>query len=171
MAAVHEAGHAVIAMHLGVQVWSVHIHPNPTDDFQAEKLYVGQATYGQPPDIERRRLIAVAGMVAEEVWKARGPTYQYWWDEMFDPACMSNTDWSDTGCEPGQPDDALHDAAEAVELLLSGDLLPKLKSLSRRLIEADSRQTEEAFLNVMAALGYEVAGHVASKPHAHRLAA
>ena len=157
MAAVHEAGHAVIAMHLGVQMWSVHIHPTRTADFQSEKAYVGQATYGQPPDMERRRLIAVAGMVAEEVWKARGGPTPYWWDEMFDPACMSDTDWSDTGCEPGRPDDALHEAADAVEEFLSGVLLPKLTCFSRRLIEAQSRQTEEAILNVMASLGYAVA--------------
>jgi hypothetical protein len=156
-AAVHEAGHAVIAMHLGAQVQSVHIRKNRTADLWSEKSYVGQATYSEPPDFEQRRLIAVAGMVAEEVWRARGVTEHYWGDVMLDPECMSPTDWAETGCTPGDPDFELHEAAEAVEVLLGGALFPKLTVLSRRLIEAESRNTEEAVMRVFASIGYTVA--------------
>lgn len=156
MAAVHEAGHAVVAMHLGAQVQSVHIRASRTKDLRSEKSYVGQATYEQPPCAEQVRLIAVAGMVAEGVWKASGVTHRCWWEEMFDPACMSDTDWAGTGCEPGNPDDRLHLAAERVEELLSGLLWPALLSLSRKLIEAESRRTEEAVMSVFAAIGYRV---------------
>lgn len=134
MAAVHEAGHVVVAMHLGVDVLDADIRPNPTDNIRFEKSYLGRATYAQPSDSEQARLIAVAGMVAEEVWKAHGPAYEHWWDHMCDPACMSHSDWVGTGCKPGEPDDALIEAAETVEDLLGRELLPKLTALSRRLI-------------------------------------
>lgn len=156
-AAVHEAGHAVVALHLGVQVQGVHIRSKPTDDLLSEKSYVGQATYSEPPDVESRRLIAVAGAVAEAVWEDRGPTSGCWLDEMMDPYFMSSTDWAAAGCAPGYPDDDLYLAAEKVETLLSGVLWPKLTSLSRRLIEAESRRTEEAVMNVFAALGLQTA--------------
>ena len=132
----------------------VHIRSNRVDDLESEKSYLGQATYGDPEDVEMERLIAVAGMVAEGVWRDRGATSRCWPDEMADPDCMSPTDWAGAGCEPGYPDDDLYIAAEKVEELLSGALFQKLTSLSRRLIEAESRQTEEAVLNVFAALGY-----------------
>ncbi|WP_332699807.1 hypothetical protein [Bosea sp. (in: a-proteobacteria)] len=157
MAAVHEAGHAVIAMHLGVDVLDADVRPTHTHDLYSKKSYVGRATYDRPSNADQHRLIAVAGMVAEHVWKARGPACEHWWDTVSDPACMSDTDWAGTGCEPGEPDDALIEAVETVLPLLAGELQPKLTELSRRLIEADSRQTIEAIMNVKALLGYEVA--------------
>lgn len=156
MAAVHEAGHAVIAMHLGLEVLGVHIRPNPTDDIHTEKSYLGQATYEPPSDPNHHRMIAVAGMVAEEVWKSHGPAYEYWPGLMTDPACMSDTDWAGTGCEPGEPDDELIAAVDAVEDLLAWELMPKLTALSRKLIEADSRRTPDAILDVMEMLGHRV---------------
>jgi hypothetical protein len=95
-------------------------------------------------------------MVAEEVWKARGPAYEHWWDAMSDPACMSGTDWGGTGCAPGAPDDALIEAAATVDDLLGGPLFPSLAALSRKIIEADSRRTPAAWMNVKRLLGYEV---------------
>lgn len=156
MAAVHEAGHAVMAMHLGLDVLDAAIYPNRTEDIFSEKSYVGRTTYDRPTNLEQNRLISVAGMVAEHVWKARGPAYEYWWDVICDPACMSDTDWAGTGCEPGEPDDDLIEAAEAALTLLAGELQPQLTALSRKLIEADSRQSIEAILNVKALLGYQV---------------
>ncbi|WP_069880896.1 hypothetical protein [Bosea sp. BIWAKO-01] len=156
MAAVHEAGHAVVAMHLGFEVVGAFIRPNPTDDIYSEKSYLGQATYEPPSDLSQRRLIAVAGVVAEEVWKARGPAYGYWPDFVADPACMSPTDWAGTECEPGEPDDNLITAVGEVEDLLAGELWPKLTALSRKLIDADSRRTPDAILNVMEMLGHRV---------------
>lgn len=164
MAAVHEAGHAVIAMHLGVDVWSVHIYPNDTNDIRNEKSYRGQATFEPPSDPNHCRMIAVAGMVAERVWEARGPAFICWPDNLADPDCMSPTDWDGTGCEPGEPDDELIAAVDAVEELLAWDLLPKLTALSRKLIEADSRRTPDAILDVMEMLGH---GVVRTAPSSH----
>lgn len=161
MAAVHEAGHAAIAMHVGVDVWSVHIYPNDTNDICNEKTYRGQATFEPPSDPNHWRMISVAGMVAERVWEARGPAFVCWPDNLSDSDCMSPTDWEGTGCEPGEPDDALIAAVDAVEDLLVWDLWPKLVALSRKLIEADSRRTPEATLDVSSMLGHRVVREVA----------
>ena len=155
--AIHEAGHAVIAMHLGVAVAGVYISPSRAKDLLSEKSYIGQTVFGSSADDNQYRLICVAGAVAEHVWIARGAPHEYWFDELSEPHSMSPTDWAGTGCEPGEPDEALIDAAEAVEDLLRGELRPSLIALARKLIEAESRGTEDAVLSVAAMLGHNTA--------------
>jgi hypothetical protein len=111
-AAVHEAGHAVVARHFGCEIVSAWIVPadNPGPD---EKTWIGRIQIMQAPaDPLARRMIGVAGEVAEYLWFGGSI-------EDFYPDVMSKSDWRLSGCEPDEPDDLLIDAAAEVGRLLS----------------------------------------------------
>jgi hypothetical protein len=137
-AAVHEAGHTVIGIHIGLlplpQAW---IEPvaNPQAD---EKSWVGRTLFAQVPRSKRgRRMFAVAGSVAEAIWRGGDLVDTDCW---YDPLQMSPSDWQLAECEPGSPDRACLFAIEEVAKLLArtGRLRSALVRQARRLIE-DSR--------------------------------
>lgn len=140
LSAIHEAGHAMMAVYLGytADAW---IHPNESDAPLAEKTWVGHMTlYNKPPedDHPHTRMIAVAGMVAETLWK-NGHDEEYaepygWEDYLLDENSMSPSDWRLSNCVPGDPDEDLCDfAAEAAKLFMGG-LWAELTDLSRVLM-------------------------------------
>lgn len=140
VSAIHEAGHALMAVCLGygADAW---VHPNETGEPLAEKTWIGHmiwrnrpVEYGHP----HARMIAVAGMVAETLWK-NGHDEEYaepygWEDHLFDEDSMSYSDWRLAGCEPGEPDDILCDVVAEVASLFMGDLWPVLTDMSRTLM-------------------------------------
>lgn len=140
LAAIHEGGHALMAVYLGytADAW---IHPNETDELIAEKTWLGHATVHDRPRScahPHNRMIAVAGMVAETLWKnGRDEEYAepYGWEGiLLDEDCMSFSDWWNTNCEPGQPDDDLYDVVAEVAGLFMGDYWPILTDMSRTLM-------------------------------------
>ena len=140
LAAIHEAGHAIMALFLGydADVW---IHRNETSAPRDEKLWIGHMTIRHDLSEVRRsdvRMIAVAGMVAETLWK-NGHDEEYaepygWDDILWDDACMSPSDWRLAGYEPGEPDDDLFSVVAGVAGLFMSDLWPVLTDLSRTLM-------------------------------------
>lgn len=140
LSAVHEAGHALMAVYLGytADAW---IHPNATSESLAEKTWVGHMTLHDRP-VEREhphtRMIAVAGMVAETLWK-NGHDEEYaepygWEDYLFDENSMSYSDWKLANCGPGEPDDDLFDVVAKVAAIFMGELWLVLTDMSRRLM-------------------------------------
>jgi hypothetical protein len=127
-------------VHLGytAEAW---IHANETDDALAEKTWLGHVKVHDRPlscAHPHSRMIAVAGMVAERMWK-HGHDEEYaepygWEDWLFDEDSMSPSDWWNTGCKPGDPDDGLFDVAAEVAQLFMGSLWPVLAYMSRVLM-------------------------------------
>lgn len=147
LAAVHEAGHVVIALHLGYEP-QAYIRPIGADDPTETKTWIGQAGMCMPPEAppEHMRMVGIAGMVAEEVWRHRDPDcveWFYWGDVLYDPACMSDSDWRWCGYEPGEEDHDLCDPAAEVARLLTGELWPLLVAESRDLITRGREQEAE----------------------------
>ena len=72
LAAIHEAGHHIIARHRGIHVIDSWIERagDPTRDTSA---WGGRCRWRNPSRVSKvtRCMIAVAGMVAEELWKGR----------------------------------------------------------------------------------------------------
>jgi hypothetical protein len=108
-AAVHEAGHLVVAASFGLYPASAWIAPNePAGD--DERTWVGRVQFVTglnrlgPLD---RCMVGVAGDVAEHLWRGG-------WIEDFFPDGMSESDWRLAGCVPDEPDDALMDAVGEV---------------------------------------------------------
>lgn len=136
-AAVHEAGHVVVARHLGMYASHAILWKNqrPAAD---DKLWLGRAFIGPRMESlapDQVRMIAVAGAVAEEVWSHGTmdcPEDFFMW-----PEAMSAADWAMAGYEPGCLDDGGLDAVEHVAVLLTpgGELWPRLVEEARRLIE------------------------------------
>jgi hypothetical protein len=130
IAAVHEAGHIVIARAVGIEVWSARIGPNTRE--AVERTWIGQV--GIPiSDLEKvddvsRRMVGVAGSLAAHLW-CGGRI------EDFFPDAMSRNDWYYAGCDPNEPD-ALTDAIGEVGRLLArdGPVWQELIAESRRLI-------------------------------------
>jgi hypothetical protein len=126
-AALHEAGHLVVAHHLGVPTKDARIfrlgEPSREDKSWGGNIGIDCAA---PPD--KLRLVAVAGAIAEAVWTGEEPDF-------YDPATMSPTDWQWAGVEPGDSDTLL-DAADIVSGLLQpgGRLWPDLVREARQLI-------------------------------------
>lgn len=89
---------------------------------------------------EGERLIAVAGFVAELVWRRQDDESSEDWApvcyRLEFPDAMSETDWNLAGCEPGDPDDALLAAAEQVVEMIrrAGPLWPEIVREARRMI-------------------------------------
>ncbi|WP_438748376.1 hypothetical protein [Pararhizobium sp. O133] len=140
LAAIHEAGHALMAIHLGytADAW---IHRNETVDHLREKTWLGHMTMYDLPtvsDHQHVRMVAVAGMVAETLWKC-GHDEEYadpwgWEDYLLDEDSMSPSDWRLAGCAPGEPDDDLFDVVAQVGMLFMGDLWSTLTRMSRSLM-------------------------------------
>jgi hypothetical protein len=132
-AAVHEAGHLVVARQYGLKIHSAWIVPNETKDPRQERTWDGQVqiTTTSAPEIVRR-MVGVAGAVAEHLWRGR-------WIEDYSPeGNMSESDWHLAGCNPDEPDDAFMHAVEEVGQLFERDGLgwQELIAESRRLIIA-----------------------------------
>jgi hypothetical protein len=136
MAAVHEAGHIVIARALGFEVWSAWIGPNTGE--VVERTWIGHVRIAglENADDVSRRMVGVAGSVAAHLWC--GGTI-----EDFSPDAMSRSDWYFAGCDPNEPDDALMDAIGEVGRLLArdGPIWQELIAESRRLILASRPST------------------------------
>jgi hypothetical protein len=102
LSAIHEAGHAVIARHVGARVEWAEIWRNPAPD-EGEKTWIGRIRFeGLSHPRPRVAMIAVAGAIAEHVWRDDADFLEnegeWAWDE---EAIMSPTDWAMAGCEPG----------------------------------------------------------------------
>jgi hypothetical protein len=137
-AAVHEAGHIVVANHFGASAAYGFIAPR-TNAAPDERTWGGRATYYGIDRLPREALhaIAVAGVVAEAAWSLGG------WVDIgdVDLTDMSETDRDLADCD----DDALFDAVIVVANLLErgGNGWQALIVEARRLmIEARNREPE-----------------------------
>lgn len=132
-AAIHEAGHVVMAQHVGIRTGGAYVFPSLTTDPICEKQWRGQCVWsGKARSKRALRMFAVAGIVAECVWDG-DPCW-----ESSQLENMSPTDWAGTGCEPDAPSRALMIDAERVFDLFdkSGPLWPKVLTTARGLIVA-----------------------------------
>jgi hypothetical protein len=120
-AALHEAGHIIIANECGLGAYG---HIFARHDPAPNENYWGGTTYLDPKQLRRlsrlrRCMIAVAGAVGElgeEELEYPGWLGEEYW---FEPEIMSPTDWEGTGCRPGNPDRSCCRAIEAVGRLLA----------------------------------------------------
>jgi len=161
-AAIHEAGHVVIAQKFGFPC-SASIWPDidsREETWLENKTWLGNVRIQYPMTFgrdltarRRRRMIAVAGGIAEAFWKCRNRgldldscLHSDCWDLFglnyeLDFDVMSESDWSLSGCEPVYPDGPFFTAVRKVAVLLrpdGGALWPELIRIARGLIE-DSR--------------------------------
>jgi hypothetical protein len=115
LAAVHEAGHVVIARRVGFKTASAWDHDG-REDAEDEGTWTGRVQIESVrADKFACRMVGVAGSVAEHLWLGG------WIDNYF-PDTLSEDDWHLTGCPPRQPDDALMEAiGEVCQLLARGD--------------------------------------------------
>lgn len=142
LASIHEAGHLVVAGHLGIKSAEAWIAPVNNASAGDMKTWIGQCGFlaGQ------RRMsnigwmkIAVAGHVAEQCWQYRdeaGAFPIFWEDGLGDPEAMSPADWAMADHTPGGPSGKLVRACEAVErVLMPGACLwPALLATSRHFL-------------------------------------
>jgi hypothetical protein len=127
LAAIHEAGHVVIANMLSINVAFAYIYePHNHADPQFQKTWAGRTYCNlKKADPRQRRMIGVAGAVAELCWREEFVDDDYW----TDPNMMSKSDWRLTRCRPGAPDErcveAIYAVAEVLErgASLWGDLV------------------------------------------------
>ncbi len=121
----------MIARRAGFEIASAWILRN-ADAAADEKYWTGRVQIMFPPcaDIAARRMVGVAGSVAEHLWRG-GWVEEYWPDES-----LSVSDWHLAGCKPDEPDDAFMDAIAEVGRLLAreGPEWQALVTESRRLI-------------------------------------
>lgn len=140
ISAIHESGHALMAIHLGYDA-TAWIHTNDTIAPLDEKTWLGHMSMHNTPTDSghpHTRMVAVAGMVAETLWK-NGHQEDYaepygWEDYLADEDSMSFSDWRLADCVPGEPDDNLYDVTADVGRLFMSDLWLTLTDMSRTLI-------------------------------------
>jgi hypothetical protein len=135
-AAVHEAGHKVIARHVGVTAFNAEIWRNH-DAGKDGRTWLGNIRVERSPRISRLRMamVAVAGAIAEYVWSGEADFLENegelaWHEE----AIMSPTDWDMAACAPGEPNAAFMRAVDKVLVLLRDPLRAELYASSRSLI-------------------------------------
>jgi len=110
LAAVREAGHVIIARRVGFEVVSAWIAPEA-----GGRTWIGQIQFKSLrwADEHARRMVGVAGSVADHLWSGG-------WIEDYSPqGSMSESDWQLAGCVQDEPDDLLTDAARDVARLLA----------------------------------------------------
>ncbi|WP_334154362.1 hypothetical protein [Agrobacterium pusense] len=141
IAAIHEAGHAFMAVWLGLEA-DAWIYPIQVDDFREERTWLGKVTVGSTTlrrDHPHIRMVAVAGMVAETLWKNGHDEYflePHIWERLLtDEDSMSHSDWGLAGCSPGEPDDALYTIAAEVAWLFMCEQWSALTGMSRDLMK------------------------------------
>jgi hypothetical protein len=145
-AAIHEAGHFVVAKYLGLSNVQAEIRKiEPQDD--TEKEWVGSTRcLMEGVDASKRIMVAVAGVVAEACWDNEIFDELYTTLEDF-PEQMSQSDWDMSGCSPGEVSEQFWDAMEQVFELLNrdtGKLWNALLTVSRRLIERSRLDAEHS---------------------------
>ena len=138
-AAIHEAGHFVIAERLGLRRIEARIFDHVGPPCLEVKSWGGTFTFSKKlrrsPERDRK-MIAVAGAVADLCW-ARDPVDIDFFE--MEETSMSARDWELAGCVPNEMDAATVDAIEHVAVLLEarhGVLWPRLCVVARALIEA-----------------------------------
>jgi len=133
LAAIHEAGHVIVAMHFGLLSGYAWITPNEARSDEI-RFWIGSARFPGAICLNEmeRPMLACAGAVAEACWK-RGCVDSIYWGE---PDFMSPPDWRLAGCQPGEPDPLCERAIQHLEPLLSEDgiLWSSLLRVARRLI-------------------------------------
>jgi hypothetical protein len=114
-AAVHEAGHVVIARMLNINAHAVIYYLFDNNNPRYEMTWGGQTQTDLAGAGRRKRsMVGVAGLVAELCWRG----------ECMDDTCwllsgiMSESDWKTTGCVPGVPDEYCLEAIFAVTKVL-----------------------------------------------------
>jgi hypothetical protein len=134
-AAVHEAGHVVVARHVGVTVVRAYIYPVPDalDDYLNRTMWNGDTVLARFDNASPEQLakIAVAGAIATLSW--RGKPIELWKFQM-----KSFGDWAMCGCQPGRATIEMEDAAVAVYALFNSGNRVLWKAVcqgARRLIE------------------------------------
>jgi hypothetical protein len=125
LVAVHEAGHLVVARHLGYHHRAAGSIWESIGEFEG-KVRLGEDFRSARDD----RLVSVAGAVAVSIW----------FKKELEEEDMSASDWQGTGCEPGKPDAALVVAFAEVAELLRGPLWPDLVISVRPFITAWERE-------------------------------
>ena len=138
LAAIHEAAHHVIARHRGmheVESWIERVG----DTTVHETSWVGHCRWRNPSQGSSRRdtMIGVAGMVAENLWKAGNNPDRMddIYDLLDDPNCMSKSDWRNGGldCGAGLTETQQHEIESVIDLLC-GPLRSELLAQARNLI-------------------------------------
>jgi len=133
LAAVHEAGHVVVAGRFD-------LYPDVARIFRAEsparegRVWIGRVHFpglGLLSALERR-MLGCAGAMAELSWQREEIHADYW----IEADHMSESDWHLAGCPLGEPDDICLEAIEELEYLLSedGPLWDDLLRQARQLI-------------------------------------
>ncbi|MCK8788254.1 hypothetical protein M0638_28285 [Roseomonas sp. NAR14] len=143
--AVHEAGHYVVAHHVGLRNVRAQIFRRSERNVLEEPTWGGNCGVPWMPlsrlSDRRRIMFSVAGAVAEQAWddyRGRERLDELCFEDLLiEPDAMSATDWDGCGCLPGEPNLKLVRCAEQVAELLTphgGALWPLLLQTSRSLI-------------------------------------
>jgi hypothetical protein len=139
MAAIHEAGHIVIAQKFRLPSGNAWIGPTGTADILEERTWIGHVRKGLLFDAKctkrQSKMVGVAGVVAEHCWQ--GDVDTDWFEPWYDPNLTSASDWRLIGCPPGNPHEPCLAAVKPAALLLqrdTGPLWPTLLQTARALI-------------------------------------
>ena len=132
LAAVHEAGHIVVARRfdLSPDIARIRRAESPRREGRA---WIGRVRF---PGLDQlspleRRMLGCAGAMAELSWQRAEIHADYW----IEADHMSESDWHLAGCPFAEPDDICLEAIEELEYLLSengplwGDLLRQARQL------------------------------------------
>lgn len=134
-AAIHEAGHLVVAASFGLYPSSAWIARADVVDLKSERLWHGRVQFLTLDRLDalQRRMVGCAGAVAELSW-CREDVEPTIWGELD---LMSPSDWGLCGvARPGVLDDLCVEALERLEYFLSegGPLWSEMLRQARRLI-------------------------------------
>jgi hypothetical protein len=155
-AAIHEAGHFVVARYFKRHLVTAHIWPNPNTD-KTRKAWLGQTGYSnlkimrngtlkEIPELpkHRKQMLGAAGVMAEEIYQRKiepypdGDDYICISDALSgEPDAMSPSDRGDT--TPGDLTPSLERSAEAVlELLRRPEIWAAVEAGAQTLVEEET---------------------------------
>ncbi|EBU7498354.1 hypothetical protein DK058_26140, partial [Salmonella enterica subsp. enterica serovar Typhi] len=129
-AAIHEAGHMVVASALGYYPRGWIFENEHVSDPLDQKMWGGRTTIRGLVDLDDRKLIGVAGFVAETIWDCVEDVDlgdMLAWDQNM----MSSSDWQMCGAEPGECKEDIEESAKKAHALLAGQHRKHLFRIAR----------------------------------------
>jgi hypothetical protein len=118
LAAVHEAGHVVVAAHFGLRAARARIW-RAEASMPDGRAWIGRVQFAGLDVLSslERRMLGCAGAAAELCWQREDIHPDHW----IAADRMSESDWRLAGCEFAEPDDMCIEAIEELQHLLAED--------------------------------------------------
>ncbi|MEO3474093.1 hypothetical protein AAFN86_19650 [Roseomonas sp. CAU 1739] len=137
LTALHEAGHAAMALWFGLGVTALHVWKAPNQKTNVRRVtpFAGLCEAAHAETVVAQAFLGLAGVAAEKVWTERLKDKAIAWTSLLrGRGAFSRSDWDVIGTGAWIAGPEVLEAAIAAERLIGGVLWPDVRLLARRVM-------------------------------------